>query len=73
MSIAWEAGRTSRRRVARGLFGVLFLLCFRPAEATNHVVRINEVMAGLNGDSSIQFLEMVASDDGQKAWGSGRP
>ena len=26
-------------------------------------------MAGLNGDSSIQFLEMVASDDFQKRWG----
>ena len=26
-------------------------------------------MAGLNGDSSIQFLEMVSQDDGQKLWG----
>jgi len=26
-------------------------------------------MAGLNGDSSIQFLEMVSQGDGQKLWG----
>jgi cytochrome c peroxidase len=36
---------------------------------TNHNVRINEVMAGLNGNSRIQFIEMVASDCGQKNWG----
>ncbi len=37
---------------------------------TNHFVRINEVMAGHNGDSRIQFIEMVAQDGGQKDWAS---
>ena len=37
--------------------------------ATNHLVRINEVMAGLNGDSKIQFVEILVADDAQKAWG----
>ena len=32
-------------------------------------VRINEVMAGLNGDSSIQFVEMEAAGAANKAWG----
>ncbi|MCI0541243.1 MAG: hypothetical protein L0Z50_39075 [Verrucomicrobiales bacterium] len=39
------------------------------AEAGNRFVRINEVMAGLNGDSSIQFVELVVEDDSQKQWG----
>jgi len=37
---------------------------------TNHFVRINEVMAGLNGDSRIQFFEMVAQGCDQKNWGT---
>jgi hypothetical protein len=32
-------------------------------------VRINEVMAGLNGDSTIQFVELEANGDANKAWG----
>ena len=47
----------------------LALCSWQPTHATNHQVRINEVMAGLNGDSSIQFFEMVSADDGQKLWG----
>jgi len=38
------------------------------AFATNHVVSINEIMAGLNGDSNVQFVEMSAPD-GQHLWG----
>lgn len=37
--------------------------------ATNHLVRINEVMVGLNGNSKIQFVEILVADDVQKAWG----
>ena len=47
----------------------LVLFSWQPTHATNHFVRINELMAGLNGDSSIQFLEMVSLGDGQKSWG----
>lgn len=32
-------------------------------------VRINEVMAGYNGDSSIQFVELLVANDTHKGWG----
>lgn len=32
-------------------------------------VRFNEIMAGLNGDSSVQFIELEALDDAHKNWG----
>ena len=32
-------------------------------------VRFNEVLAGLNGDSTVQFVELEASTAGDKAWG----
>ena len=32
-------------------------------------VRINEIMAGLNGDSNIQFIELVTEDVIDKLWG----
>jgi cytochrome c peroxidase len=39
------------------------------AFAGNQFVRINEVMAGLNGDSAIQFVELFVPDESQKQWG----
>ncbi len=51
----------------------LVLFSWQPALATNHFVRINELMAGLNGDSSIQFFEMVAQGSGQKNWSPSTP
>ncbi|MEO8428270.1 MAG: hypothetical protein ABI651_14265, partial [Verrucomicrobiota bacterium] len=32
-------------------------------------MRINEIMAGLNGDSAIQFVELFVPDESQKQWG----
>ena len=40
-----------------------------PAQATNHFIQINEVMAGYNGDSSVQFIEIESNGAGQKCWG----
>lgn len=48
---------------------LLAIVAVGSAHATNHLVRINEVLAGLNGDSNIQFIEILVSDDGQKSWG----
>ena len=48
----------------------LVLFSWQPAHATDDIVRINELMAGLNGNSSIQFFEMVAGGGGQKSWGA---
>ena len=40
-----------------------------PTWATNHIVRISEVMTGFQGDTSIQYVEIEAFGDGQKLWG----
>ncbi|MGQ0595600.1 MAG: choice-of-anchor D domain-containing protein [Gammaproteobacteria bacterium] len=50
---------------------LLFGLSSR-VSATNHLVQIDEIMAGANGDSQIQFVEMGVSDGGQKEWGPNR-
>jgi cytochrome c peroxidase len=39
------------------------------AHAGNRYVRINEVMAGLNADSGVQYVELAVRDEGQKQWG----
>jgi len=41
------------------------------AAATNHILRQDEIMVGLNGDSTIQFIQITVSDGTQKAWGPG--
>ena len=39
------------------------------AQATNHILRINEVLGGLNGDATAQFVEIVTAGSSQKLWG----
>jgi uncharacterized repeat protein (TIGR01451 family) len=39
--------------------------------ATNHILRQDELMVGLNGDPSVQFIRITVSDGTQKAWGPG--
>src|SRR5687767_12236811 len=39
------------------------------APATNHILRQDEVMAGLNGDPRVQFIEMTVGGNDQKDWG----
>ena len=39
-----------------------------PAAATNHIVQIDEVMAGAFGRSDIQFVELKFSDCSQTSW-----
>ena len=46
----------------------VFSISSQFAHATNHLVLINEVMAGLNGDSSIQFVELVPQSS-ETLWG----
>ena len=38
-------------------------------DAEQLAVRINEIMAGVNGDSRAQFVEIVTDDPAEKAWG----
>lgn len=54
---------------ARWCLMIFVLFPVSAVHATNHLVRINEIMAGLNGDPSAQFVEMVAGGSGRKAWG----
>src|SRR6476660_6945481 len=53
----------------RLLLSLCFLMLNAAAFAGNQLVRINEVMAGLNGDSAIQFVELFVQDESQKQWG----
>src|SRR5687768_4514569 len=39
------------------------------AAATNHILRQDEAMAGLNGDPNVQFIEITVSGGDQKEWG----
>jgi hypothetical protein len=39
------------------------------AAATNHLTRIEQVMAGANGDSNVQFIEIKAALLAQNLWG----
>jgi uncharacterized repeat protein (TIGR01451 family) len=41
------------------------------AAATNHILRQDELMVGLNGDATVQFIQITVSDGTQKAWGPG--
>jgi cytochrome c peroxidase len=40
-----------------------------PVWAHNHLTRLNEILAGANGDSNVQFVEMIAGAEDQKQWG----
>jgi len=58
-----------QRFPTRWLVSLCFLMFSAVAFAGNQFVRINEVMAGLNGDSAIQFVELFVADESQKQWG----
>lgn len=59
--------KLSAMNLTRTLSALLFTTAL--AHAGNQFVRINEVMAGLNADSGIQFVELAVRDEGQKQWG----
>ena len=47
----------------------LLLAVITPAFAGNSGVRLDEIMAGLNGDSAFQFVELQVQDAAQRTWG----
>ena len=70
---ALKTGPPSPRRrlsvfVGSWIAGALILAC-GPAGATNHILRINEILGGQNGNTDVQFVEIVSSGSGQKRWG----
>src|SRR6266487_5040963 len=65
-----SCGPSSRRtRHARVLTALLCATLVPAAQATNHLLRMDEIMAALEGDPTIQFIEIVTSDNSQKDWG----
>jgi hypothetical protein len=52
---------------------LLLVLLFHPhrSQADFHLVQIDEIMAGLNGDANIQFFEINMSGSGQNCQGTG--
>ncbi len=51
-----------------GLIAFLFSVPVT-SRATNHQIRMDTLMAGLNGDPSIQFLQISVNGNSQKDWG----
>ncbi|WP_420632226.1 DUF7594 domain-containing protein [Candidatus Leptofilum sp.] len=47
----------------------LFISNSQPAAADNDLVRINELMAGMNGDSQVQYVVLEVADGNQLEWG----
>ncbi len=46
-----------------------FFMASKQAAADQNLVRINEVVAGLNGNSKVQYVVLEVSGDSQKGWG----
>lgn len=59
--------------VLRLLAGILLTGLAFEGGATNHILRQDEVMAGLNGDREVQFVEITVSGGDQKIWGPPSP
>jgi hypothetical protein len=70
-----DSDRDGADRLTSALRAVLPFLAFLglaftpPVSATNHLVEIGEIMAGANGQSDIQFIEMRPQAFGQNQWG----
>jgi cytochrome c peroxidase len=63
--------RSIRRPVLRQFCGFIAAACLYPAavRAGNDQVQFDEVLAGVNGDSTIQFVELKFSGPGENLWG----
>jgi TolB-like protein/Tfp pilus assembly protein PilF len=59
---------TRRMKATHTLALLAVLLATSQAEATNHSVRLDEIMASFNGDDTVQFIEMQLGFAGQNAW-----
>jgi hypothetical protein len=66
--------RYSRRRVPGPALALCLLVLLLPASAgaTNHRIRVEQVMVGANFDVDVQFIEMKFEFPGQNNW-SGSP
>lgn len=58
-----------RLRLPRLVLVALLLLAPIASGANNHLVRIEQVLAGANGDSRVQFVEIKLGSPDQNTWG----
>jgi uncharacterized repeat protein (TIGR01451 family) len=61
--------KRSRDFIRRLLVILLAVGLALPASATNHILRQDQLMAGFNGDPTVQFLVITVGGNDQKAWG----
>src|SRR5215510_4776902 len=57
------------RRALMAAAALLLFLSAGKVHATNHEVHIEEVLAGANGNSKIQFIVLRQEEFGQNQWG----
>jgi uncharacterized repeat protein (TIGR01451 family) len=65
-----RSNRSNSRCQRAAAFACAAAIVFNAA-ATNHILRQDELMVGLNGDATVQFIQITVSDGTQKAWGPG--
>ena len=51
------------------LIFTFFITFTQPAAADNQLVRLNEIMAGMNGNSKVQYVVLEVADGNQLEWG----
>jgi hypothetical protein len=65
--------KTLRSLWLGALVGLAFLATGRPALADHDLVRIEEIMAGMGGDPTIQFVQLKMLAEGQNCQGTAGP
>jgi cytochrome c peroxidase len=64
-----HTGRGVRVPAVLPAIAVALLGAVAPARADNHQVRFEQVLAGANGDSRVQYIELKFQTSGQNQWG----
>ena len=62
---AWSWRAKSRSVIGSFLALGIFLTLSSPALATKHDMIVNEVLTGLNGDTSVQYIELLTTSNFQ--------
>ncbi len=72
MNNSTQPPRCRSSRPLQRIVGVIFAMTAAwNATATNHILRQDELMVGLNGNPNVQFIQITVADGTQKSWGPG--